>query len=267
MAESMNVSLETNGPRKSSVNVSIPFYDGSFPARKWFGEVEEYFELNKIPGQNQLRFAWDWLSGKAKSWVKLNLQQGFNATYAQLKEVLELAFPDTHIKWVLETDLHGKLQKKREDSREFVMRKLELMNQLNIGLVMCDKVELITSRMLPYVQEKSENKRINTITKILKHINKLNSFPASLDENLRFHRRDGYHEQTNRSFHNFEGTGIENSNRNGNSNDRDNRRFQNRNNINDLTSSPQVIEIESLIPPNVIIMFVLHLLDKIEMQM
>lgn len=46
MTESMYLSLETSGPSRSCVNGSVPFYDGSFPARKWFDEVWKYFELN-----------------------------------------------------------------------------------------------------------------------------------------------------------------------------------------------------------------------------
>lgn len=174
---------------------------------------------------------------------------------------------DNNVKWVLETELYGKLQEKREDILEFVMRKLQLINLLNIGITMRDKVELITLKMLPYVQEKLESKRIDTIMELLKHINKLNSFQASLDENHRFHRGDGYHERTNRSFGNFERNGAENSNRNGNNNNnRDNIRFQNRYIVNDRTPSPQIIETEILmaILPKETKMFILRLLYKIK---
>lgn len=92
----------------SSVNINVPCYDGSFPARNFFEDLEVYFEINEIPVRNQFKLSWARLIGKAKFWVKFNLQLGFNATYGQLIEVLELTFPD-NIKWVLKIELYKKL--------------------------------------------------------------------------------------------------------------------------------------------------------------
>lgn len=90
---------------------------------------------------------------------------------------------------------------------------------------------------MPYVQQKLEGKRIDTITELLKHIKKLNNFQASLEENRKFHRNNGYNKSGNRSFANFERNNAENRNSNNNSN-RDNRRFRNRNKVNERTPPP-----------------------------
>lgn len=113
----------------------------------------------------RLHSTWSGLTEKAKNRAKLNINVGSLASYAQLKETLLLPFTAQSIKWVMERELYGKIQETKEDSLNFIMKNLELIEKLQLGFNKRENFELIVP-MLPSTQEVIELTKAQTYFKI-----------------------------------------------------------------------------------------------------
>lgn len=74
----MNMSFESCGTTCTNIITYLfQLYDGSYPDKKFFEELDDFIELNEVPIQNRFKLAW---SGQAKIWAKLSMQRGNTAT-------------------------------------------------------------------------------------------------------------------------------------------------------------------------------------------
>lgn len=87
--------------------------------------------------------------------------------YIQLKETLLLAFLAQNRKGVTERELWGTLQESNEYNWNFRIKKLELIKKLKLAFNNREKVDLILVSMLPLYQEKLEERKPETITKLI----------------------------------------------------------------------------------------------------
>lgn len=65
----------------------------------------------------------------------------------------------------MERELNGTLQEANEDIFNFIMKKLGLIKELNLGLSTLEKEDLILVRILSSIQEKLQTKKLESTTK------------------------------------------------------------------------------------------------------
>lgn len=108
-----------------------------------FTEVKKlFFTFNCIPSNKKVKIEWGAFAEEARQWLQLTLSPTLETSYEELKEDLSVAFPGMELKWIIECELDGKFQHYQESGFNFRIRKLDLINKLNLILNYASKVDL-----------------------------------------------------------------------------------------------------------------------------
>lgn len=102
---------------------------------------------------DRVKLLWNALAGKARQWVQVTLSPIPRTTITELKEGVLTAFPSGEFKWVLEKELCDQLKDQQENGFDSALRKLELIQKLNLTFTEGAKVDLILLPILPKFQE------------------------------------------------------------------------------------------------------------------
>lgn len=93
---------------------------------------EFFFDLIILTKKISLKFLARVYLQKTKTWIKWTVNPEPLATFEQFKDAILLAFPRTNVKWVMKRKLYAEIQKDNEAQLDFVLQKLEYVENLDL---------------------------------------------------------------------------------------------------------------------------------------